>query len=95
MYTFSRPRRANPHSVSPRSPASSIASELGAPTPIRIGAPAHRRLLHELERQPSAHAQDVVGERQQAVDERPADHLVHRVVAADVLTRMHELAGGV
>ena len=45
------------------------------------------RLLHELEREPAADAEDRVGERQPAVEERPADHLVHRVVPADVLAQ--------
>ena len=36
----------------------------------------------------------MVGKRQQPVEERTPDHLVHRVVAADVLPRAHELAGG-
>ena len=54
-----------------------------------------RRLLHELEREPAAHAEHVLGERQQPVEERPADDLVHRVVAADVLARAQQLARGV
>src|ERR1700759_1232656 len=49
------------------------------------------RLLDELERQPATDAQDVARERHASVLERPADHLVHRVVAADVLTDADEL----
>src|SRR5215207_1671719 len=42
-------------------------------------------LLHELERQAAAHAEDAVVQRQQPVEQGAADDLVHRVVAADVL----------
>src|SRR3954453_15972126 len=38
--TWVRPRRVKPASVIPRAFASSIANELGAPTPTSIGAPA-------------------------------------------------------
>jgi len=48
--------------------------------------------LDELERESSAHAQDRVGERQQACAEGPADDLVHRVVAADVLACAKQVA---
>ena len=49
-----------------------------------------RSLLHELEREPPAHAEDVIAKRQETVEEGPSDHLVHRVVTADVLARAHE-----
>src|SRR5437016_4415912 len=42
-------------------------------------------LLNEFERQPAADAKDIVGERQHLLPEGPADDLIHRVVAADVL----------
>jgi hypothetical protein len=54
-----------------------------------------RRLLHELEGQPPAHAQNAVREGQEPAVQRVADHLVHRVVASDVLARHDELAGRV
>ena len=78
----------------PCSAASATASELGAPTATRIGAPATGGLLHELEREAPAHAEHVTGEREPAVEQRPADDLVHRVVAPDVLPDEHELARG-
>ena len=89
------PRRVNPHSVIPRSSASDTASELGAPTPTRIGAPAtaafctssndSRPLTHRI-RSPSGTSPS---------SSIAADDLVHRVVAPDVLARQHELAVGV
>ena len=42
-------------------------------------------LLDELEREPPADAEHVLGERQQPLPKGPADDLVHRVVPADVL----------
>ena len=50
------------------------------------------RLLDELEREPAADAEDRFGERHEPLAERPAEHLVHRVVAADVLTHAEELS---
>ena len=76
----------------PRSAASSIASEVGAPTPTRIGAPATAAFCDELEREPATHAEDLSGERQPPLPQRPADHLVHRVVAPDVLARGERLS---
>src|SRR5207248_4187295 len=49
-------------------------------------------LLDELEREPPADAEDGAREGKQPRTERPADHLVHRVVAADVLAQAPELA---
>src|SRR4051812_13757061 len=57
--------------------------------------PGDGRLLHELERQPPAHAQQPVAQREEPVEQRAPDDLVHRVVAPDVLARVHEGAGGV
>src|SRR5579862_2879343 len=48
--------------------------------------------LHELEREPATHAEHMLRERQEVLPERPADDLVQRVVAADVLARAQELA---
>src|SRR4051794_13342021 len=45
----------------------------------------HRRLLNELERDPTAHAQDPALQRQLAVEQGSPDDLVHRVVAPHVL----------
>ena len=64
VYTVSRPSRTKPQRVIPRSCASSTASEDGAPTAATRAA-RDRRLLHELEREPPADAEDRVGERQQ------------------------------
>ena len=52
-------------------------------------------LLHELEGQPPADAENPVGQREQAVERGAADDLVHRVVAPDVLAHDQELALGV
>ena len=54
------PLRAKPPSVMLRSAASSIASELGAPTPTRIGRAGHRGLLHQLVGEPAADAEHAV-----------------------------------
>ena len=56
------------------------------------GTPGDGRLLHELEREPSADAEHLPRERQHALDEGPADDLVHGVVPADVLPDAPELA---
>ena len=48
-------------------------------------APGDGRLLHELEREPPADAEDRPRERQEALAVGPAEDLVHRVVPADVL----------
>ena len=84
-YTLSASPRAKPMSVIRCSRASAIASEVGAPTPTRIGAARDRRLLDELEREPAADAEHELAQRHAAVEQRAADHLVHRVVAPDVL----------
>ena len=52
------------------------------------------RLLDELEREAAADAEERAGERQQPVEERAADDLVERVVAADVLAHAEQLAVG-
>src|SRR4051794_27228020 len=62
----------------------------------RADADEHRRagdgrLLHELEREPPADAQQPVAQREQPVEQRAPDDLVHRVVAPDVLARVQEL----
>ena len=51
--------------------------------------------LHELERQAAADAENVVPQRQQAGCMRRADHLVQRVVPADVLAHAQQRARGV
>ncbi|MDX6368651.1 MAG: hypothetical protein QOG93_153, partial [Gaiellaceae bacterium] len=53
------------------------------------------RFLHELEGEPSADAENVIGERQQSFGVCPADHLVHCVVTTDVLANAAELARGI
>ena len=53
-------------------------------------AAGERGLLHELEREPAAEAEDRVAQRQPAGAERPADDLVERVVPADVLAHADE-----
>ena len=54
-------------------------------------AAGDRGLLHELEREPPTDAEEELAEREQALEERPADDLVERVVPADVLPRAQEL----
>ena len=78
-----------------RSAASSTASDDGAPTADHDRGAGDGRLLHELERQPAADAEDVVAQREEPVERGAADDLVHRVVAADVLAHDQELAVGV
>ena len=56
------------------------------------GATGDGCLLHQLERQPAAHAQHVPAQRQQLRAERPADDLVECVVASDVLAYAEQLA---
>ena len=56
------------------------------------GDPRHGGLLHDLERRPSAHLQDVARQGQPARQQLLADHLVDGVVPAHVLTQGDELA---
>ena len=70
-----------------RSAASSIASERRRADADEDRGAGDRRLLDELERQPPADAEDALAQREQPVEQRAADDLVHRVVAADVLAR--------
>ncbi len=77
----------------PRSAASSIASEVGAPTPTRIGAPATAAFCTSSNDSRPLTQSDVLVQRQQAVEQRAADDLVHRVVAPDVLAHEQQLAG--
>ena len=53
----------------------------------------HDRFLHELVADPARHGDDVIGGGEPFL-ERPADQLVERVVAPDVLARGDERAGG-
>src|SRR5204863_5248978 len=46
------------------------------------------------EREPPAHAEDHLGQREPALEERPADDLVHRVVAAHVLAEAQKITVG-
>src|ERR687884_2283011 len=80
------PRLANPSSVMARSAASSIASELGAPTTAALCTSSNdSRPLTQ---------QDARAQRQQTVEQRATDHPVHRVVPTDVLADDHEFAAG-
>ena len=80
-------RAANPQSVIPRSAATAIASVLGAPTPTSTGAPATAAFCTSSnDSRPLTHSSRSV-QRHQAVEQRPPDDLVHRVVAPDVLAR--------
>ena len=56
--------------------------------------PGDGRLLNELERESSAHTQHALAERQQTVEQRPTDDLVHRVVPADVFAAVDQPAIG-
>ena len=87
---MTRPSRTQPQSVTPRSAASSTASDDGRADRDEHRAAGDGRFLDELEREPPADAEHVVGERQEPLEERPADDLVHRVVAADVLAHAQE-----
>jgi hypothetical protein len=50
------------------------------------------RLLHDLVARAPAHHEDVRGEREPALQERPTHHFVDRVVPPDVLARAYEMA---
>ena len=50
--------------------------------------------MHEFSGGPPAHLQRVAAQRKSALLQRPADHLVDRVVASDVLAQADELALG-
>src|SRR5581483_9716672 len=52
-------------------------------------------LLDELERESAADADDAVRERQTPLAVRPADDLVERVVATDILPQAEQAAGRV
>src|SRR4249920_2349648 len=58
------------------------------------GGACDGRLLDELEGQPAAHAQHAGVQRDEPVEEGPADDLVHRVVAPDVLADEQQVALG-
>ena len=68
-----------------RSPAST-ASDEGALTALTIGIPATAAFLHDLEREPPAHLEDVVRERDAARQDLLPHDLVHGIVAADILS---------
>jgi alpha-1,2-mannosyltransferase len=55
--------------------------------------PGQHRLLHQFERRPAADQQRVPGQRKPAREQRPPDHLVDRVVPADVLADGDQLTG--
>ena len=55
------------------------------------GTAGDGRLLHELEREAPADAQNRAREREHFLAERPADDLVHRVVSTDVLAQAEKL----
>ena len=74
-----------------RSSARRTASELGRADADEDRDARDRRLLHELEAQPARDAQHVVVQRHEPVAQRAADHLVHRVVATDVLAHEQQL----
>ena len=73
----------------PAASARSIARLDGAETAQMIADPGQPRLLHDLERRPAADHEHRVAERQPILEQHPADHLVHRVVPADVLGERH------
>jgi hypothetical protein len=52
-------------------------------------------LLHQLERQPAADAHDPSVQREPFGQQTPPDHLVHRVVATNVLARADQRTVGV
>ena len=91
-YTFSASPRAKPPSVIPCSRASAIASEDGAPTPTRIGQPATAAFWTSSNESRPLTQRIRPRERDEAVEQRPPDHLVHRVVPPDVLARGEQVA---
>src|SRR6478672_10223602 len=50
------------------------------------GDPRHSCLLHDLERDPTLHLHDPLRDRNSSGQHLLADHFVHRIVAADILT---------
>src|SRR6476659_877464 len=56
------------------------------------GDPRHGRLLHDLERDPSRHLHDPIGQRDEAGQQLLTDHLVDRVVTTHIFANAHELA---
>ncbi len=87
-----RSPRAKPHRVSPCSSASVTASDVGAPTPTKTAAPAAADFWTSSKERPSADTEHSVVEGEEALGQRPADNLVHGVVAADVLADTDELS---
>ena len=78
----------------PRSAASETASEVGAPTPTRIGAPATAAFwTSSNDSRPLTHSTWPCSGRRPSSSARPID-LVHRVVAPDVLAHVQQLAVG-
>ena len=76
----------------PRSAASSTASDDGAPTATRSGHPATAAFWTSSNESRPLTQRIASRERQQTLAERPADDLVDRVVAADVLAQAQQLA---
>ncbi len=91
------PGPAVPHESAERDPP--VGAELdgergGRADRDQHGAARDRRLLHQLEREPPADAEHRSREWQEPLAEGPAQDLVHRVVAADVLAGAEQLTAG-
>ena len=59
------------------------------------GNAGQKRFLNDLVRRPAADEKHRVGERQPSVEQHAADHLVDRVMPADVLRQYFERAGSI
>ena len=88
VHVHPSPRR-KPISVWPLSSAKRAARPDGADTAATIGTPGGQGLLHDFEAGPPADQQHVPVQRVRPVQQRVAEHLVHRVVPAHVLAQ-HE-----
>ena len=87
------PPRTKPQSVMPRSAASSTARLDGAPTATRTGQPATAAFWTSSNESRPLTQRTCSASGSSRSPEGPADDLVHRVVAADVLAHAQQLAG--
>ena len=90
-YTFAVRPRSNPTSVMPHSRRCRTARPVGRETAASSGDPEHRRLLHQLETRATGH-DEKSARRVDAPARQRAQHLVQRVVPADVLAHHAQLA---
>ena len=91
VYTLKRSSRRKPTTVCPNRSAAATARLDGADTAHSTGMPATAAFCTSSNDKPARHEQHLVRERQRAVEQRVADELVERVVAADVFAHRDEL----